>query len=424
VKEGGTYRALIRDLFNRMSSDARHVYRLAIRKERADFQLAALPQLASNKKEREVTPWNSVLRRGETLPVRVLTLRRDGFSGEIALTAEGCPPEIAVTTTKIESGKNSALLFFTASESASNWSGNIRIIGKAKHGEAEIVREAVGGTSLWRVEDYNTEAADARLAAEVTLAVAPEPVPVSIAMAATNTPEATAGTKLQIPLVLARHGDFTEKLKLKIAGAAAVDAVKEIEVDSKATNATFEIDLAQAKLPAGTYVLYFQTQTKGKYSNNPEGAKQAGTAAKEAETIVTNAVAEVKKASEAAAAAAKAAMEAEVAAKMAAEKVVTANSAAEANAADEKLVAAKAEAEKVLAEAAAKAATASEAKVTAERASADAAAKAKAAEARKTALAARAKELTEKAKPKEITISVYSRPFEIRVNPAPATAKK
>jgi hypothetical protein len=67
---------------------------------------------------------------------------------------------------------------------------------------------------------------------------------------------------------------------------------------------------------------------------------------------------------------------------------------------------------------------AGEAKVAAEKASTEAAAKAKTGEARKTALAAVAKELTEKAKPKEVTVAVYSRPFEIRVNPPPATAKK
>jgi hypothetical protein len=423
VKDDGTYRVQVRDLFNGTSSDPGHVYRLAIRKETPDFQLAALPQLPGTKKEREVTPWNAVLRRGETVPVRVLALRQDGFSGDISLAAEGCPPDISVTPAKIDSGKNSALLFFTASPGASNWSGNVKIVGRAKKGETEIVREAVAGTTLWRVEDYNTEATEARLTPNVTLAVAPETAPLLIAVAATNALAATVGTKLQIPLTLTRNGDFAEKFKLKVAGAP-LDAVKEIEVDAKATNATFEIDLGQAKLAAGTYTLHFQTQTKGKYSNNPDGAKQADAAAKEAETNATHVAGEAKKASEALAAAVKAAMEADAVAKSAAEKVAAAKSAAEANAADEKLLAAKADAEKTATEAAAKAKAATEAKDSAEKASAELAAQAKSSDARKAGFAARAKELAERAKPREITISVYSRPFEIKVNPAPATASK
>jgi hypothetical protein len=424
VKDDGAYRVQVRDLFNRTSSDPEHVYRLAIRKETPDFQLAALPQLPGTKKEREVTPWNAVLRRGETVPVRVLALRRNGFSGDISLTAEGCPSDISVTSTKIDSGKNSALLFFTAAPGASNWSGNVKIVGKAKQGETEIVREAVAGTTLWRVEDYNTEATEARLTPTVTLAVAPETAPLLITVAATNALEATVGTKLPIPLTVTRNGDFTEKFKLKVAGAAALDAVKEVEIDGKATNAAFEIDLAQTKLAAGPYTLYFQTQAKGKYSNNPDGAKQADAVAKEAETNATHVAAEAKKASESLAAAAKAAMEADAAAKSAAEKLSAAKSAAEANAADEKLATARTDAEKAATEAAAKTKAATEAKDSAEKASAELAARAKSSEARKTALAARAKELADRAKPKELTISVYSRPFEIKVNPAPATASK
>jgi hypothetical protein len=424
AKEDATYRVQVRDLFNRTSSDPRHVYRLAIRKEVPDFQLAALPQLAATKKEREVTPWNTVLRRSETVPLRVLALRRNGFSGDISITAEGCPADIAATPAKIESGKNSAAIFFTASTNASNWSGSINIVGKAKQGDTEIVRQAIAGTTLWRVEDYNTEAAEARLTSEVTLAVAPEAAPLLVAAAATNALEAIVGTKLQIPLAITRNGEFGEKLKLKIAGASVLDSVKELEIDSKATNATFEIDLAQAKLAAGTYTLHFHTQTKGKYSNNPDGAKQAEAAAKEAETNSVALAAEAKNAAEAAASAAKAVTEAETAAKSTADKLSAAKSAAEANAADEKLVAAKAEAEKASVEATAKAKAANEAKAAADKAAAEAAAKSKAAEARKTALAARAKELVERAKPKEVTIAVYSRPFEIKVNPAPATASK
>jgi len=424
VKEDGTYRAQVRDLFNRTSAQPGSVYRLAVRKETPGFSLAVLHSLPPTKKEREVTPWTTVLRRGETLPLRVLAQRRDGFSGEIALSVENCPPEVTVSPTKIESGKNSALLFLTAQANATNWGGLIKVVGKGKHGSNEITRIAMEGTYVWRVEDYNTEAVPARTSPDVVLGTTPEAAPVIIAAAATNTLEATAGTKLQIPLVITRNGDFSEKLKLKLAGAQPLESAKELEVDGKATNAIFELDLGQAKLAAGTHFAYFQTQTKGKYSNNPDGAKAAELAAKEAETNATSVGADARKATEVAAAAAKAVTEAETAVKSAMEKLAAAKSAATANTNDTKLAEALTEAEKGLAEVTAKGTSATNAKAEAEKASVDLAGKSKIAEARKTALAARAKELGEKAKPREVTVGVYSRPFEIKINAAPATAKK
>src|SRR5206468_2484407 len=81
--------------------------------------------------------------------------------------------------------------------------------------------------------------------------------------------------KLQIPLKLIRRADFNSNLKLKAAGISALDKLKEIEVDGKATNATIELDLTQYRIPPGTYSFYLQTQTPGKYRNNPEAAKAA-----------------------------------------------------------------------------------------------------------------------------------------------------
>ena len=424
VKEDGTYRVQVRDLFNRTSADPANIYRLVIRKEAPAFQLAVIPQLPPTKKEREVAPWSTVLRRGETLPIKVLADRVHGFAGEISVHLQHCPPEIMAAPAKIEAGKNSTLLFLTARENATNWASVINVVGKGKHGSNDVASTAVEGTSIWRVEDYNTEAVAARTSPDVVLATVDERAPVTVSLVASNALEAAVGTKLQIPLVVARNGDFNEKLKLKSAGAQPLDSAKELEIDAKTTNATFELDLNQAKLGPGTHLVYFQTQTKGKYSNDPEGAKAAELAAKDAETNATLLATEVKKAIEAAAATVKAATEADQAAKAATEKLAAAKSAAEQNNTDQNLVSAVTEAERVLTEATSKAKAAADAKAAAEKTSADFAVKSKQAEVRKAALAARAKELGERAKPKEVTIGVYSRPFEVKVNPAPATAKK
>jgi len=418
VKEDGTFRIQVRDLFNRTESNPRHVYRFSLRKETPDFRLVALPQApAPTKKDsKELLRWTTLLRRGETIPIKVLAFRRDGFSGEIALSGEGLPPGVSAANTRIDSGRNSGTLLLTATDATTQWSGVVRIVGKARIGDTAIVREARGGTVSWNVGDYNTEAVPSRLTCDFAIAVCgEESAPISILAAENRIWETTSSGKLKVPLTIVRRGEFSENLKLKAAGLSALDSLKELEVDGKATNATLEIDVAQNKVPAGTHTFYLQTQAKGKYSNHPEGAKLAEAAAKEAEKLAADLAAEGKKAADAVAAADKAAKDAEALAKSAAEKASAAKTVAEQNPADEKSAVARQAAEKEMAEAAAKAVAASEAKAAAEKSANEGAAKAKAAESKKAALAERAKAAVEKAKAKELTITAYSAPIQIKV---------
>lgn len=391
VKEDGTYRIQLQDLFGLGQSNPSHAYRLSLRRESPDFRLAVLaPAPAPAKKDaREAHFWSGFLRQGETIPLKVLALRRDNFNGEIQLGIEGLPEGVSVSETRIDAGKNSALLLLTASNHlpARVSTMPVRIFGKAvPAANQEIVREARGGTVVWNVPDFNLEPVQSRLTRGMVLAVSgEETAPISITAAETDAPapsskekkskteggalgshhpgirEAKPGAKVRIPLRVARHGDFTETLKLKVTGIPALEAMKEFEVDAKTTNAVLELDLAQYKVPPGLHTFYLLAQTKGKYRNNPEAAEAAKLAAKEAEKTANDLSAAAKQATSALAAATD-----------------------------------KAEAEK----------TASEAS-----------AKAKEAEAQKTTLAARAKELAEKAKAKEVTLTVYSAPIQLKVLP-------
>jgi len=218
VKEDGVYRLQVRDLFNRHESNPGFVYRLSIRKEAPDFRLVAMPQAPPpvNKDAKEAPLWTLFLRRGETLPIKVLAFRRDNFNGEIELHAEGLPPGVICAAAKIETNKNSALVFLTASDNTNDWSGPIRIVGEGKAGDSALVREARAGSITWTVPDYNNEAVRPRLVRELFLAVSGvESAPIAIETAERKVWETTVGGKLQIPLKLARNGEFNENLKLK-----------------------------------------------------------------------------------------------------------------------------------------------------------------------------------------------------------------
>src|SRR5207244_12889417 len=44
-----------------------------------------------NKDAKEATLWTPLLRRGETVPIKVLAFRRDNFDGEIQTSVKGLP---------------------------------------------------------------------------------------------------------------------------------------------------------------------------------------------------------------------------------------------------------------------------------------------------------------------------------------------
>ncbi len=465
AEETGTYRILVRDLFNTTRSAPRLVYRLTLRKETPDFRLLAVAPAppSPNKDAKEALVWTPLVRRGETIPIRVMCFRRENFDGDIELTVENLPAGVTCAPARIESGKTSATLLLTATESATAWGGPLRIVGKAKIGGADLARPALGATVNWTVTDYGNEAIQSRLTRDMVLAVSGvESAPISVEPAENKIWEGTSGTKLLIPIKIIRRGDFTAALKLKASGLGFLDKLKEIDVDGKATNATVEIDLGEHKIPAGTHSFFLQTQTPGKYRNNPEAAKTAEETLKQAEKLIAELNATIKAApelkqtaikaamesavkakaaSETLAGAAKAAAQADGESKTASEKLTAATEALEKKPGDPDLLAAKDAAVKAAEEAESKAKSALEARTTAEKAAEEAQTKArKAAEAQAVAektesetpaklkeaekaqelAAARAKETAKIAEPRDVTVTVYSAPIQVKIT-APVT---
>ena len=264
AKEDGTYRVFVRDLFGATRSNPASTYRLVIRKETPDFRLVALVEPPPSKKDdRSAAPRGLLLRSGETVAVRVLALRRDGFNGAITLSAENLPDGVKCVPTRIGEGKADGVLLLTASEKAAKNFAAIRVLGKAKAGDRELQREAFAGSVVWGVADFNIDAVPSRLAAEFCIAVdGAEAAPLRIAAAEEKVWTAKAGEKLEIPLKITRSADFKEPLKLKAAGLPAVDALKEMDADAKAATVTATLDTKALKLPAGEHTIHFTTQNK------------------------------------------------------------------------------------------------------------------------------------------------------------------
>lgn len=279
IKEDGLYRLLVRDQARVTRDDIFRPYRLVIRPLRPDFRLVALPQAPApaNKDSKEVKTWSPLLRRGGTLPVRVMAFRRDGLDQDIQLSVEGLPPGVTCPGARLvgADGK-STTLFIKAEDSVSTWEGPVKIVGRATPKQGELVREARAATLVWGVGSYETEAVQSRVAGQFTLAVSgDEAAPLSLALGEGKPLEAPVNGKVSLPAKLVRRAEFPGNTKVKLLGHSVLGGGKEIEVDKAATNAVFELDLAQLKFPEGEHQLYLETQTAFKMERSVEAGKKA-----------------------------------------------------------------------------------------------------------------------------------------------------
>lgn len=165
--EDGTYRVLVRDLFNGgATDDPRRAYRLSIAPaaDRQDFRLVAwtpapqpLVPTAAMVAAPATQAWGWNLRPGGVTPVSVLAVRTGGFAGEITLAAEGLPAGVNCPPVTISAGANAATLLFVADEKAPPFVGSVRVVGRAAAGESRLARVARPGTVVWGVADSTSE---------------------------------------------------------------------------------------------------------------------------------------------------------------------------------------------------------------------------------------------------------------------------
>lgn len=303
IPEDGSYRLTVFDAFNPLSSQPRHPYRLLIRAPSPDFQLVLHPmaQPTADPNQRPAHVWTPFLRKGETIPLRVLAFRREGFDREIEWSATGLPEGIAGTPTRLYAGQNAATLLLQACDDAPAWAGPISVVGRSGTGSELPSRPALASSILWNVTDYNIEPVLSRPTRGLYAAVSGDESAAVVVSPGTAGPfEANEGATLSIPLRIDRRGEFQGELKLKTYGHPELEKLGELVVAAHATNAALEIKLAERKLPVGRHTLYLQGLTQGKYRNQPGAVDLAAKELQAATEAVKSAAAEDKARAEAA----------------------------------------------------------------------------------------------------------------------------
>ncbi len=329
IKEDGVYRLQLRDLFGGTRSDPRNVYKLILRKASPDFALVAWAlHMETRNQDRAALSKPIALRGGGTMALEVVTVRRDGFDGEIELAMEDLPEGVSACGLKIPAGKSRGIMLITAAENAPRSWAAARLLGCAQIDGSPVSRPCRLASMIWPVRDSEQETPSPRLLADVPVSVGgSESAPLSIAPSENKVWQAKVGDKLTIPLAVAWRGESTAALKLKTFGAG-FEGAKEIEIPNRAPTAQAVLDLAALKTPPGEYVIAFYGSSTTNYRYNLAAVKAAEEAQKKAEQEAAGLAAVAKKlADEALAAPADKKAEAENAARAAADQQKVADAA-------------------------------------------------------------------------------------------------
>jgi hypothetical protein len=266
VQKAGTYQVVVRDLFHEAPSE----FLLSIAPPSPDFTLVAVPAspMPDPKDSRDVPVWTTLLRRGATVPVRFVALRRQGFGGEVRVHAIDLPPGISAGRAIIPAGQGRTELMLSASPDAAPYVGSIKFVGIAEDGSREIVHESLSGVVAFSSYDANTKAIDvhSRLSDQFMIAVTTEKTPLRITPTTRPVLEAVEGSQVKIPFDIEKDAELTAPAMARLAGDPIL-AEHEHAIPQQASRTQMVLDLNRFKLPPGRHTLHAEGQATLKYDD-------------------------------------------------------------------------------------------------------------------------------------------------------------
>ena len=304
IKNDGRHRLQVRDLFGGTRSIKRHRYRLIVRKAQPDFTVAAWAlHMNLRNGDRNALSKPIALRNGRTMAFEVVTIRRDGFEGEIQLGMEGLPEGMSAHGFAIPAKKNRGILIVSAADDAPRTMGAAQIFATAKIGDREVRRPVRLASMKWPVVNARNDIPAPRLFADVPVSVGgAEGSPITIRAKADKVFEAKAGSKLKIPLQLVRRGEFSgANISLKAFGSGFEKCAFDAPLKSDSHDA--ELDLAALRVPEGEHTIAFYGRAVAKYKYNEAALILAEAAKNKAASDAQKMAAKAKKLGDAAKAA-------------------------------------------------------------------------------------------------------------------------
>ena len=276
TKSDGYLKVVLKDLFNQVSGSVLKPYILRVQKEVPEYQLVVHPQsIPIDKNKRNIDLMGLHLRKGGCLPLRVVAIRKGGFNGPIKIIAEDLPKGVYLESTELKQGQNSITTFLVESDIVEDFVGDVKFFGLANIEGHEVKALAKNAVTIHRVGDYNNEPVLSRLAAESVLSVNTSDLePIIVIPEGKSVFKGEVNSKINIPLSIERHGEFSVNFKLKAFGISQLDKLGELEVKNDQNKISLEIDLAKFKVPVGSHKFYLASTVKGKFHYPPLNGKK------------------------------------------------------------------------------------------------------------------------------------------------------
>ncbi|RLS55615.1 MAG: hypothetical protein DWH91_08885 [Planctomycetota bacterium] len=270
VPADGIYRIMVRDSSSSVRSDPRLVYRLAIRQPAPDYRLVAVPgeSVAS-----------LMLRKGGREVVRVYADRRDGFTGDIRVTATGLPPGVTTEEITIGSGNIVGTFVLTATEAAPVGIGTLQVTSKSTINGQEVTRKARYGAALapyqFAQPQSNIANVSARLVERIQVCVTDaELSPQMLTLGDGKLIETARGGIVKLPYQLKSQEGVGGNLIGFPIDYPPMANVPQVSIGAAAAG-EFQLSLT-AQTPPGTYTFYLAGFNQGlQYKRNPEAAVKA-----------------------------------------------------------------------------------------------------------------------------------------------------
>lgn len=304
IKEDGTYRLRVADLFGGTREEARNIYRLVVRKAQPDFALVAWAMhMELRNGDRNALSKPISLRGGSTMALEVIAYRRDGFDGDIDVVLEGLPEGMTATGLRIPAGQARGMMLVSAAESAPRSFGVAKFTGKATIAGQAVTRTCRLASVSWPIPDSWGEIPYTRLTGDVPVSIGGvDRAPLTISPKQAKI-DAVAGQKVTIPLTHVRRSEFSgATMNLRPIGPG-FERVPAFDITITADGSEATVDLGTLKTPPGEYVLAFYGSAVAKYRHQPEQIAIAEQARAQAQTEVEKLTAEAAKADAAAQAA-------------------------------------------------------------------------------------------------------------------------
>jgi hypothetical protein len=271
IKETGTHRLQIRDLFGGTRDEPLAFYRLVVRKARPDFALVCWPlHMELRNGDRAALSKPLALRSGGSVCLEVAAIRRDGFDGPIELAVTGLPEGVSATGLRIPAGATRGQILVTAAESLPRNLASIAISGRGTADGAPIERPCRLAGQCWPIRDGWAEIPFPRLLADTTLSTGgSEPSPLTLrttgaGVSAAAPLEAVEGTAIDLPLELIKRADVQgATFQMRVIGPG-FDQIPGFEFDVAAPK-PLAIDLAKLKIPPGDHAFALVTSAVTKY---------------------------------------------------------------------------------------------------------------------------------------------------------------